>query len=512
METLVNSYNAKTRHLIHAYRTTKLKLTKVSHNLSFNYRCLQHNITPKYALIKIRNTSYPAQKTKISAQRTYIKNSIKHLHHTKNEHNKNAYNIHLQLSKLLHYTELEEVITHTNIITTQLSQNIARKHNLKIKHLIQEQKTTYTTEHTFHPQTINTTNTNFNKDEIALINKGLKHNIQHNNITQHEIIDTETSIQNTHPEHHEHLRQNTQKYLHPNLKQRSTRKETQTLKSIKEKQKENNLTFIKADKGNCTVIMNNDVLNDKIETFFTENNITEIKQDPTPQFQSTIKNIINKSEHVIPKNMKQYLKHIKPQAPTLNALPKIHKPNIPIRPLINYTTSPAYKLSKHMDKIIRSHITFKNHSAVRDTIHLVETIKNTHIPHNSTLASFDITNLYTNIPIAETLEILENMLKQNNTPQHTINEIINITNTITKQNYFTHNNKYYTQQEGLPMGSPISCILAEIFIHNIEQTHILNPDNNKQATKILYWHRYVDDILCLYNGNTRQITQIHNHT
>ena len=131
--------------------------------------------------------------------------------------------------------------------------------------------------------------------------------------------------------------------------------------------------------------------------------------------------------------------------------------------------------------------------------------------HNSTLASFDITNLYTNIPIAETLEILENMLKQNNTPQHTIIEIINITNAITKQNYFTHNNKYYTQP-GLPMGSPIPCILAEIFIHNIEQTHILNPDNNKQATKILYWHRYVDDIMFIpYNGNTRQITQLHNH-
>ena len=40
---------------------------------------------------------------------------------------------------------------------------------------------------------------------------------------------------------------------------------------------------------------------------------------------------------------------------------------------------------------------------------------------------------------------------------------------------------------------------------------IHDTDNNKQATKILYWHRYVDDILCLYNGNTRQITQLHNH-
>ena len=101
------------------------------------------------------------------------------------------------------------------------------------------------------------------------------------------------------------------------------------------------------------------------------------------------------------------------------------------------------------------------------------------------------------------------MLKQNNTPQAHIDEIIKITTIITQQNYFKYNNKYYTQPEGLPMGSPISSILAEIFIHHIEQTHILNEENNKYANKILYWYRYVDDILLLFNGNSRQIKQLH---
>ena len=29
--------------------------------------------------------------------------------------------------------------------------------------------------------------------------------------------------------------------------------------------------------------------------------------------------------------------------------------------------------------------------------------------------------------------------------------------------------------------------------------------------KILYWYRYVDDILLLYNGNSRQTKQLHQH-
>ena len=61
------------------------------------------------------------------------------------------------------------------------------------------------------------------------------------------------------------------------------------------------------------------------------------------------------------------------------------------------------------------------------------------------------------------------------------------------------------------MGSSISSILAEIFIHRIEQTHIPNEQNNKYANKILYWYRYVDDILLLYNGNSRHTKQLHQH-
>ena len=96
----------------------------------------------------------------------------------------------------------------------------------------------------------------------------------------------------------------------------------------------------------------------------------------------------------------------------------------------------------------------------------LDVYKRQHIPHNATLASFDIKNLYTNIPISETITILQNKLKQNNTPNELINEITETLNIITKQNYFTYNNKYYTQNDerwpthGLPhIQHSSSCLL-----------------------------------------------------
>ena len=130
-----------------------------------------------------------------------------------------------------------------------------------------------------------------------------------------------------------------------------------------------------------------------------------------------------------------------------------------------------------------------NNTSVKNNIELVKKTQHIHISHNSTLASFNITNLYTNVPIKETIQTLEHLLRHNNTPETHIHEIITLTKIITEQNYFTYNNKIYTQTDGLPMGSPISGILAEIFIHNIEQNHIIN--NNKYTNKIIYWHRYV---------------------
>jgi hypothetical protein len=142
-----------------------------------------------------------------------------------------------------------------------------------------------------------------------------------------------------------------------------------------------------------------------------------------------------------------------------------------------------------MDKTIRQYINLNTKTHLLNSLDLVNKIKDIDIPHNSTLASFDITNLYTNIPVSETLNILEKLLIKQQTPKDHITEIIDTLKVITQQNYFVHNNKFYIQEEGLPMGSPISSVLAEVFLQHIEETRILN--NNKHAGKIIYWYRTV---------------------
>lgn len=50
------------------------------------------------------------------------------------------------------------------------------------------------------------------------------------------------------------------------------------------------------------------------------------------------------------------------------------------------------------------------------------------------------------------------------------------------------------------MGSPLSGLLADLFMNHLETTKIQNSSNPFQKN-IIYWYRYVDDIICLFEGS-----------
>ena len=55
---------------------------------------------------------------------------------------------------------------------------------------------------------------------------------------------------------------------------------------------------------------------------------------------------------------------------------------------------------------------------------------------------------------------------------------------ILKQNYFEFNEKYYLQHDGLAMGSPLSGLLADLYINYFENKYLLS-ELNKQHNKII---------------------------
>ena len=95
-------------------------------------------------------------------------------------------------------------------------------------------------------------------------------------------------------------------------------------------------------------------------------------------------------------------------------LPKLHKPNIPLRPIVSSIGSPTYNLSKELARIL-SPLRGKTTSYIKNSSHFVEMIKDRTISESDLMVSFDVKSLFTRVPIKECLEIAEEKLNSDDT-------------------------------------------------------------------------------------------------
>ena len=91
------------------------------------------------------------------------------------------------------------------------------------------------------------------------------------------------------------------------------------------------------------------------------------------------------------------------QPPKLYGLPKLHKPNIPMRPIISFYGSPTYQLSKYLTTVLQA-LTDQSRHKLQSTEDFIDAIKTPQIPDHHRLVSFDVKSLFTSIPLQLALD------------------------------------------------------------------------------------------------------------
>ena len=123
-----------------------------------------------------------------------------------------------------------------------------------------------------------------------------------------------------------------------------------------------------------------------------------------------------------------------PISPKIRGLPKVHKTQCPIRPIVNWIGTPAYKLAKYLNKLLTTYIPLPNAFNVLNTTHLMNDIL--HIAHKPgiKLPSLDIENMYPNIPTNEITPVIEYISHNYQLDPNTIHDLTTIANTVLDQN------------------------------------------------------------------------------
>ena len=91
--------------------------------------------------------------------------------------------------------------------------------------------------------------------------------------------------------------------------------------------------------------------------------------------------------------------------PRFYGQPKIHKPGVPIRPIVSYSGSLLYNHNKYIANILKAYVQDENNNFKNSTT-FSNYIRNVAIEDDEILVSFDVTSLYTGIPIIDTLNIM----------------------------------------------------------------------------------------------------------
>jgi hypothetical protein len=333
-----------------------------------------------------------------------------------------------------------------------------------------------------------------------LLKKGLKHcptlktkNIDFENLA----IDTDIALD----------RDTTKKHIAKDiiLKNKFTRNgptDNSTIVSINKKISDNDLLISKADKGNCTVILNKVDYIEKVGNVLNDEKFVEISRDPTNKYNDEVIKLIKDSPSIFSKFDLFRLKQMNPQCPRLYGLPKVHKDSMPCRPVVSFYTAPTYKLAKHANNLFYSMLKFNPPYTVKNSLELIDKIQHTKVNSNNILVSFDVVSLFTSVPVNELKVALNSHIDTLNINPVVKSDLVNLLNLCIDQNYFSFNNKIYTQQDGLSMGSPLSPVLADFFMSYLEAKISMLP----LFKKIIFYHRYVDDILCLWSGTERQLS------
>ena len=283
--------------------------------------------------------------------------------------------------------------------------------------------------------------------------------------------------------------------------------------------KENPDLFITmADKGNTTVITPLSLYNSKVENELkNKESYISLDYNPFKKLKNSTKRFLKlwrlKGVFDCDISFEKIIINIdNTNIPRCYGLFKIHKNGNPIRIIVSFVDSPLYQFDKCLTNFLKKHIK-KPNSSVKNSLEVVELIKNNIIPDDYKLISLDVVAMFPSIPHNLVLEALDrNWIHLDNKIPLNKREFLEGINFLLSSTYLQFNNKFYKQCKGLPMGfcsSPLFCELviehleiislnklkSSIVLNNQDNFFSKNPKNCKSP--VLFYKRYVDDCLLI---------------
>ena len=163
------------------------------------------------------------------------------------------------------------------------------------------------------------------------------------------------------------------------------------------------------------------------------------------------------------------------QRPPMYGWPKTHKEGTPLCPILSMTGSSHHKLGKWLAGLLQPVLERFSSHCISDSFTFAKTMQNLDIDSSVFMCSFDVSSLFTNVPLDETNKICLDAPYDNSDSQPVIpkNVFVALTKNATSSVEFSFNNIMYKQTDEATMGLPLGPVLASIFVGYYEKSYFL---------------------------------------
>ena len=133
--------------------------------------------------------------------------------------------------------------------------------------------------------------------------------------------------------------------------------------------------------------------------------------------------------------------------------------------------SVTYGVAKELAKILKP-LVGKSPHHINSTQDFVEQVKHITLAPGECLSSYDVSALFTSVPVDPALNIIRDLLDKDHTLKErtvlAVNDIILLLEFCLKNMYFSFQDQFYEQVEGVAMGSLVSPIMVNLYMEYLE--------------------------------------------
>ena len=184
------------------------------------------------------------------------------------------------------------------------------------------------------------------------------------------------------------------------------------------------------------------------------------------------------------------------------AFPKYIRRTNPLRSISSSRGSVTYRVAKELARIINP-LTGNTIHHVNNCSEFADDIKKNKLDRGECIISYDVSALFTSIPVKSAIQIIKNKLEQD-TKLHkgtsmSNNNILELLDFCLCSTPFLFQGQFYEQTMGAAMRSPVSPVVAILYMEYFEHialTSVVNPPR--------LWKRYVDDTLVILQQSQKE--------